>query len=303
MVTIVIPHKGDDATLFGCLQALREQSYPQSLLEVLVVLNEPNRRNLEGALADNEILLWEPRYFSYNARNRGVQQSRGDILAFTDSDTKPDRHWVSKGVRALASQNADLVAGHIDVQPPFRRSSAPAIYEQLYAFDQEKNVRGGYSTTANLFVARHLLGTLGAFEETALTGEDFEWTKTVVSIGARLVYEPNAVVTHPARETWSELLTKVRRTSIPYSGAAQKDFGETPNLRNRVVFQLRNKPSPSKRAALTAFHCTTAVMVRIVLLAYRAFCLLGLSPRFRADLEQYREHLMRSAASAQKVTL
>ena len=47
------------------------------------------------------------------ARNGGVAASKGDILAFTDADCRPDPHWLENGVAALSRY--DFLGGGIDV--------------------------------------------------------------------------------------------------------------------------------------------------------------------------------------------
>jgi len=281
----VIPHRGDDTTLGYCLEALRQQTYPRDLFEVLVVLNEQDRRSFECELHAGESALWEPRYFSYSARNLGIENARGDVIAFTDSDTIPSPYWIMEGVTALREFPADLVAGQITVTSSKARPSPLALYELMFAFDQEKNVGGGYSTTANLFATRRIFAEYGLFEETASTGEDFEWTRAAVNGGKTLVYAPRALVRHPARESWSDILAKARRTTLPYVGVARPSSNKTERLFERLQFQLSAKPSPSKLAALTPIQKFIARFVRATLFAYKALCLLRIPAEFQRNLE------------------
>jgi len=282
-VTVVIPHRGGDTGLWACIRALRAQTYPTGLFNVVIALNEPTRRNLDFDLRESESLVWEPRGFSYNARNTGIKSSTSDVVALTDSDTVPDPEWLTEGVAAL-SAGADIVAGHITVTTTTMKASLPALYELLFAFDQQKNVAGGFSTTANLFARRHVFTQQGLFDETALTGEDFEWTRSAVENGVTLTYSPHASVEHPARETWSALFAKARRTTLPYVGVA--DSGSSPgnHLRERFRFQLIAPPSPSRVSALSKPQRSIARFVRLVLVAYKALCLLRVVPAFKKDL-------------------
>ena len=288
-VSVVIPHRGDDRFLLRCLEALRNQTYPSHLYEVLVVLNEPERSYLEFELQEGEFPLWEPRYFSYNARDRGIEASGGDVIAFTDSDTVPHPDWLSQGTLAMARSGSDLIAGHISVTTSTKRPSPPELYDLLYAFDQEKNVTGGYSATANFFAKRHIFADLGLFEETAITGEDFEWTRSAVEAGSTLIYSADAIVEHPARDTWSALFAKARRTTLPYVDIAEPGSSQGNHLRERVSFQLSATPSPGKASALSQSQRSVARLVRLLLLAYKALCLLRLPPTFQKDLRVMQE--------------
>ena len=298
-VSVVIPHRGDDRFLLRCLEALRNQTYPSHLYEVLVVLNEPERRYLEFELQEGEFPLWEPRYFSYNARDRGIEASGGDVIAFTDSDTVPHPDWLSQGTLAMARSGSDLIAGHISVTTSTKRPSPPELYELLYAFDQEKNVSGGYSATANLFARRHLFADLGLFEETAITGEDFDWTRSAVQAGATLTYSADALVEHPARESWSALFAKARRTTLPYVDISEPGSAHGNRLRERASFQLSALPSPDKASALSKGQRFVAGFVRLLLIAYKALCLLRLPSSFQKDLQARRARQLAASLELQ----
>jgi GT2 family glycosyltransferase len=279
-VSVVIPHRGDDHSLERCLEGLRKQTYPRHLREVLIVLNELENRVLEVELQEGEVPLWQPHYFSYNARNLGVTHATGDIIAFTDSDTIPDRNWLRAGIDAITS-GADLVAGQIDLKFSSSKLTPAACYEKLFAFDQEKNVTSGYSTAANLFVRSSLVTTVGLFDEHAHTGEDFAWTRRAAASGAHLVYSQTAIVSHPARESMGELFTKAQRTSSFFMRASIATDQQASILRDRLRHQLLEAPSSSKRIAMRPTELVLAHAVRLILIAYKALRVLrgGLAPQ------------------------
>ena len=56
------------------------------------------------------------------------------------------------------------------------------------------------SQTANLFLRRELFERVGGFDETIDEHGDFDFVERCVAVGARLVFGPDAVVSHPTRE-------------------------------------------------------------------------------------------------------
>lgn len=268
-VSVVIPHSGADGPLERCILALRKQTYRRGSVEIIVVLNEASQRPLEFRLDPREVLLWEPHFFSYAARNAGIQKASGAIIALTDSDTIPQPDWLEQGVAAIEASDG-LIAGAIDLT--FSRSplTPSACYEKLFAFDQEKNVSLGRAATANLFARKELLESLGPFSETAASGEDFRWTSAAVKSGAALRYAPSARVNHPARESLRELLIKAQRVTEHFPRS------ETPwETLTRAVAQYRSiyvvPPSAEKRASCTAGERTTANVVALVLQVSKAW--------------------------------
>jgi len=52
---------------------------------------------------------------SYAARNKGILNSKGDILAFTDSDCIPKDNWLEKGLSVVVNQDSPgLIGGQIN---------------------------------------------------------------------------------------------------------------------------------------------------------------------------------------------
>jgi len=243
VVSVVVPHRGNDDSLFLCVNAVRSQVLAYHSVELIIVLNEPKKRPLGFDLRDHETLLWEPQYFSYNARNTGIRAATGGVIALTDSDSVPEPLWLENALGHV-SRGAQLVAGRIMLTFPTGPLSAPACYEKLYAFDQEKNVRFGRSTTANL-VGPSDLFTKFPFETDAATGEDFRWTTQAVATGVTLTYAEEAVVRHPVRESMGELLAKAERVTRRQGNSRSGKMGIIPAFRH--YFSVHCVPPSASR--------------------------------------------------------
>ena len=86
-VTVIIPFYNDLDRLRECLICVFLQTYPHDCYEVIVVDNgsDEDFSPLQNKFHDLE-LLYEYRPGSYAARNTGIRYSKGEVLAFTDSD-------------------------------------------------------------------------------------------------------------------------------------------------------------------------------------------------------------------------
>jgi glycosyltransferase involved in cell wall biosynthesis len=215
VVTVVLPGYNDVDRLRTCLQALAEQTYPRELLEILVVDNASSDPIEEVAGAFEGVrVVRETRCGSYAARNRGVIEARGSVLAFTDSDCIPLADWVENGVaHLLRAPDCGMAAGRVDlfVQDP-ERPRASELYDRLFYLDQEKAIsRGHYGATANLFTFRHVLDDVGLFNPELRSSGDAEWGNRVHARGLAQIYAPDAVVRHPARESVGQLYRKTVR--------------------------------------------------------------------------------------------
>lgn len=147
---------------------------------------------------------------SYAARNHGISNACGKLLAFTDADCRPEADWLRSLASALGNNEKLIVAGKVRIEADEPVSRA-ARYDMAMGFPQERYVARGYGVTANLAMSRALFERLGGFDVARFSGGDAEFCRRAVSHGAKLVYSSEAVVVHPARRSVDELIRKVRR--------------------------------------------------------------------------------------------
>jgi glycosyltransferase involved in cell wall biosynthesis len=210
-VDVVVPTK-DDPRLEACVRAVLAQDHPAEALRVIVVDNGSAHPQRHVADLDPRVeFLVEPRPGSYAARNAALAVARGDVLAFTDSDTLPDPGWVSGALRALDA-GAQVVAGRVRVYPrdPARPHPVEA-FEVVNAFRQDRTVPRGFAVTANVVVPRAVFDAVGPFAADLPSGGDAEWCGRAVAAGFPLTYVEDAVVAHPARESYAEAWKKLCR--------------------------------------------------------------------------------------------
>jgi glycosyltransferase involved in cell wall biosynthesis len=136
---------------------------------------------------------------SYVARNAGIEAARGDVFAFVDSDCVPREDWIERGLAALAATGADIVAGHLDV-PLGDRPALGTLFEAARYYNQERYAREGYAAGGNLWTRRSTVQRFGAFNDRLTTGGDNEFGRRVSAGGGVVVYGPDVVVRHDARE-------------------------------------------------------------------------------------------------------
>jgi glycosyltransferase involved in cell wall biosynthesis len=220
-VSVIIPVYNDASRAEMVIRALAGQSYPRSAYEVVVVDNRSTDRTLEvvrkferqqsdlvRAVCENGVQS------SYAARNKGVTASRGEILAFTDSDCIPERDWIERGVAGLQKESVKCGGGKVRF---FFKSERPNIYEYFDAarkLNQKSHIeKAGFAATANFFVRRELFDQYGLFRSDLISGGDYEFGRRLTRRGEKIVYIPSAVVHHPARANLRSILKKSRRVA------------------------------------------------------------------------------------------
>lgn len=199
-VSVIVPVYNGAQRIQTCIEALLAQTYSRARYEVLIVDNGSTDTTRDVVQRYPVALLIEDQIqSSYAARNKGLQQARGEVIAFTDSDCTPVPGWIEEGMRALQSQSADLVGGRVHFIYSLHETGAE-IWDSLTNMQIEQNIlERGAAKTANLFVRAAVVGEIGPFPDNWQSGGDVIWTKRATRNGFKLVYAPAAEVAHPAR--------------------------------------------------------------------------------------------------------
>lgn len=207
-LSVIIPHYNDLERLDACLQAVTQQSLPRDSYEIIVSdnMSPVGEDAVRAAISDRARLVIASERGAGPARNRGVEEAKGAILAFTDCDCLPRPDWLEQGLKALDA--ADFVGGRMTVLVrPGKAMNGTEAFEAVFAFDNARYIREEFFTvTANLFCPKPLFEKIGPFR--TMVAEDKEWCLRAKAAGYRIGYAERAVVGHPAREDWPQLRQK-----------------------------------------------------------------------------------------------
>ena len=193
-VSVVIPTYSRPRLLARCLKALAAQTLPRGDYELIVVSDGPDARTRaavrRSAFPVRHVEL-DRRSGPAAARNAGWRAAVSPTVAFTDDDTVPAAGWLAAGLAEIAA-GADAVTGRI-VMP---LSVTPTDYERDAARLAEAEF-----VTANCFVTRRMLQTVGGFDErfTLPWREDSDLHFRLLEHDAAIRRAPRALVVHPVR--------------------------------------------------------------------------------------------------------
>lgn len=216
MISVIIPHLEQEAFLERCLKTIRAQQATKDPFEVIVVDNGSRRPPAELCARYDAQLLVEKTPGPGPARNRGVAQAEGDILAFIDSDCTADPGWLCEIERCFAENEGVAVIGG-DVRIAIEDRSRPTwleSYESIYAYRMKEYIaRQGFTGTGNLAVRASVFRAVGKFGGIDIA-EDRDWGQRALAMGYATHYRPQMIVFHPARKSFGEIAEKWRRHTM-----------------------------------------------------------------------------------------
>lgn len=254
-VSVIIPTHERAGSLEACLRSLLALEYPH--YDVIVVDNHPRTSATEALVRRLAGASGKLRYVredapgSSVARNRGVTEALGEIVAFTDDDVLVDRHWLTEIVRAFeAGNNVACVTGltlPAEIETPAQLwfeqygGFSKGFHQQI--FDEAAHrpddplfpyTAGKFGSSANMAIRTDVLRWLGGFDPAlgagspALAGTDIALYYRVITRGYQLVYTPNAIVHHYHRRDYARLKRQIYNYGVGLTAFLTKCILEEP---------------------------------------------------------------------------
>ena len=198
--SVVVPFFNAGRFIERCAVALLSQTYPADRFEILMVDNNSTDRSahIVGKF-DRISLLRETQQGSYAARNRGIQEARGAIVAFTDPDCVPRDNWLELIGRAMTEPQTKVVLGDRQFAIDTGILGTLAAYESALSarIFTEERVDCYYAHTNNMAVRMSFLKALGCFRALQRGADSLFIRRAVDQYGRSVVkYAPQAVVRH-----------------------------------------------------------------------------------------------------------
>jgi cellulose synthase/poly-beta-1,6-N-acetylglucosamine synthase-like glycosyltransferase len=200
--SVIVPVRDGEATIGDCIDAILAVDYPPERREIVVVDNGSTDGTAAEIRARPVTYLHEPRPGVSNARNRGIAESTGEILAFVDADCMVDPQWLTELVRPFEDPEVGAVSGdlqHVPATTPAERQAARLLGNwQRYAFTSDP----AYPITANAAYRRDVIDRIGPFDPRMIRAQDVELgLRFQERSGMRLAYAELATARHRNRST------------------------------------------------------------------------------------------------------
>lgn len=203
-VSVVIPAHGRPRQLADCLAALGRQSLPHDAFEVVVVDDgSPAPLDVAVAVPPGSLQLRIVRQANAGpaaARNRGVAEARGPLVAFTDDDCLPEPEWLAALLAVERRFPGALVGGSTINGLPGElfASASQLIIDLVYDHFNADPADAYFLTSNNVLCSREAYQSIGGFDASfpRAGAEDRDFCDRWRTAGRRLVWAPEARIEH-----------------------------------------------------------------------------------------------------------
>jgi glycosyltransferase involved in cell wall biosynthesis len=230
-VSVVIPAFNAERTIGAVLTALRNQSAPP---EEVIVVDDGSTDDTAAVATEHgvRVIRMSAPTYAGGARNRGWDESTGDVVVFLDSDAVPAPGW-DQGLRAALAEFPGALIGcartfeastrwgwvaHLQCETPYLPIGDP------------RDVR---------FLSSYCLAVPRDLElrwDESYGGEDGLFSADAIALGRRLVFDPRFHARHDhARQTFTSLKRQQQRLAY---GLARVGRVQREGLHKRVLARV-----------------------------------------------------------------
>lgn len=216
LITIIVCTYNRSESLRRTLSSIYEQNDLDKIKYEVIVVDNNSTDNTKDivkglSLAYNNIRYYfEPQAGIAFARNRGIKEAAGDIIAFTDDDCVVDKNWLKSIKETFARYDPDCIGGKI---APLWEGPKPSwltrkLYGRLALLDYGSDLLELTSDERSLYTANMALRIAvfkkyGAFQENIgrkaerlFSGEDTAYIERLLSYKMKVLYQPEMIVSH-----------------------------------------------------------------------------------------------------------
>ncbi|HMZ08005.1 MAG TPA: glycosyltransferase family 2 protein [Anaerolineales bacterium] len=224
-VSIIIPCYNEQATIRKLLEALRAQTYPLAKLEVIVsdgMSTDATREVIEAFQKEHadpavRVVMNQARTIPSGV-NQAIRESRGEIIVRLDAHSMPIPEYVERCVLAHQEGKGDNVGGVWEIRPgantwvaesiSFAAAHPLGVGDAMYRLNARP---GAVDTVPFGSFRRSLIEKIGAFDETLLANEDYEFNTRVRESGGVVWLDPSIRSVYFSRSTLGKLAVQYWR--------------------------------------------------------------------------------------------
>ena len=190
-LSIIIPALNEEANLPRLFQSIDRVLADVAVCEILVVDNGSTDKTIQLSRDCGAKVLDSSGSIAYS-RNYGAQEAQSEVLVFLDADVELTEEW-GRTIR----ETVDLIGSEPDcVTGAWYKVRKDGSALERYWFGPLESGPHSHINAGNLLLAKEKFLELGGFDESMVTGEDYEFTRRAMRLGCSIRENEQLAVIH-----------------------------------------------------------------------------------------------------------
>lgn len=207
-VSIIVPAYNEEKTIGKCLESILNQGY-KGEIEIIVV-NDGSTDQTAEIVSDYPVKFIDLTVNGgkANALNKAIEEARGDILIFTDSDSYMSENAVNSLVSCLnTNRDVQIVTGNVLIHENHGKKRIMRYFQMIEYLIEQEITRHLQGLSGSILVCpgpltavrRHVCNIVRFSDETIV--EDADFTIKALKNSMNIIRDPEAEVYTQAPET------------------------------------------------------------------------------------------------------
>lgn len=208
MISIIIPSYNSEYTISNCLDSLGQQIYAGDF--EIIVVDSSSDRTSEIVASDYpsvKILHLDERTDPGTARNLGIGEAMGDLIAFIDADCVAAPGWLER-MAAAHESSYNIVGGIVRNSPESNnlvgRAGYMAEFRDFLPGTRRQEV--SHIPTCNVSYKKRIFREFGLFQGKYYPQEDLIFNNDLCIQGEKILLDPTIQVWHHHRVRLGDFL-------------------------------------------------------------------------------------------------
>lgn len=208
LISVIIPSYNSEKTIKGCLDSLIDQSYSAEYEIILVDSSmDSTPQIVQSNFPNIKFIHLDQRTDPGTARNIGIKEAKGDLLAFIDSDCIAARDWIER-IRNAHQSLYNVIGGAINNGNDKSDLVAWAGYiSEFREFLPEQCRREvTHIPTCNISYKKNIFTKFGMFQGEYYPQEDLVYNYNLSKNGEKILLDPAIQICHHHRSILKDFL-------------------------------------------------------------------------------------------------
>ena len=229
VISVIVPSYNSEKTIAACLRALVQQNFAAPF-EIILVDSSTDRTPeiVRELFPQIRFFHLKEKTLPGVARNHGIAQAHGEIIALTDSDCIVPSDWLQT-IHTAHTGEYQVIGGGVRNAFPWHPISIAEFFLEFREFSVHSRRREiDILPTNDLSVRRAIFDRFGVFSDLRAS-EDVVFIHQLRKHGVKVLFEPRIYIRHMNRSAWAPFMrnqnilgkhSALARRLFPLPGAA-----------------------------------------------------------------------------------